>query len=187
MSKTLLMMVAMLVPGFSQFSWGQQVLNGVPSDIRREQVKNTPQPNGPGVALETPLRLGKVIPPTNDLKNSPALTVTHDPSIQSLRLSFAHQRAAQILTQAELLPPNDRIEYFKESFKDSSRQIQGWNAMVSHIQAIEGGTIVTLRVYAKLDIGAASTYLIERYSVVNGKVSYQGAIPPANTPHFTFH
>lgn len=94
-----------------------------------------------------------------------------------------HQKIAEFLTSKKMLPPRDRINYFRNLYNESSPPVIGWGAYVIALDPVEGGLVATLRINAKHEHFADNACLIERYLIIDGRVRYLGATP-VQAPRF---
>ncbi len=94
-----------------------------------------------------------------------------------------HERVKDFMNKSKLGVPDDRLQYFLPRWVNNP-PIVGWSGMIQSVQPIKGGGYaVTLRVQAVEDSGGFdSLYLHEHYTVIAGKVRYQGfTLPPPGT------
>lgn len=92
-------------------------------------------------------------------------------TIETRLASF--QWAAGTLARANLTPPVARISHFDWLLSNTKYEFQGWHGFVTDVEPIPGGHLVTVRVSARTYMMMNSDHVIERYSIVDGKVRFQ--------------
>ncbi len=106
-----------------------------------------------------------------------ALKVAVHPQVPKARVK-AYKQVVDYLNKAEIGVPNDREQYFRTVISPNSPLVIGWHGFVEMITPVESGILVTIRVTARQEGVMDSISLIEQYSIVNGQVSYVGAVIP---------
>ena len=109
------------------------------------------------------------------------LKVSVHPQVPKARVK-AYKQVADYLNKAEIGVPNDREQYFRTVISPNSPLVIGWHGFVEMITPVESGILVTIRVTARQEGVMDSISLIEQYSIVNGQVSYVGAVIPQADP-----
>ncbi len=106
---------------------------------------------------------------------SPFLVVQPDPRTSGAARA-QHERIAQELTKAHLLPPEIRLAHYQQISHDSLPGIVGWHGFITDIESLPGGGHgATLRVSAKLDGATDSYHILERYVITDAGVRFLGA------------
>jgi hypothetical protein len=86
------------------------------------------------------------------------------------------------LNKARIGVPEDRIAYFRSVISPEARQVVGWSGMMQSVKKVKGGVVVDLRIYARQELMQDTANIIERYSLINGKVRYLGYYVPNDIP-----
>ncbi len=165
LAATILMsLTAPLRPGFGQ------------SPIRLPSGYTT-IPDGPGPTPHpSQLKSSSVRPPPDF-----SLNVYFDQSLPDARKQ-ALQPIKDLLNKAKIGVPDDRIAYFRTALQPNSREVRGWSGEIHSVKQIKGGFLVNLRIYAKQEGMFDSTNMMERYSIINGRISYIGSFVPNDIP-----
>ncbi len=110
----------------------------------------------------------------------------------SLRVYFGHnvpaarakvyQPIKDFLNKAKLGVPNDRIAYFRTVISPDAQLVSGWSGMINSVTPVQAGVVVDLRIFAVQSGMYDTANIIERYSIINGKVNYLGFYVPNDTP-----
>ncbi len=98
------------------------------------------------------------------------------------RLPEAQKQALQpikdLFNKAKLGAPEDRIAYFRTVISPQSRLVVGWDGLIHSVKPVKGGTVVELRVSARQEGMHDTVNIMERYSIINGKIKYLGSYVP---------
>jgi len=94
----------------------------------------------------------------------------------------AWQPIKELFNKARLGAPEDRIAYFRSVISPEARKVVGWSGMIESVKKARGSTVVELRVYAKQEGMHDTANIIERYSIINGKIKYIGSFVPNDFP-----
>jgi hypothetical protein len=85
-----------------------------------------------------------------------------------------------MLTKANLMTPEQRIARFEWLNEIPNLQLTGWHGIVQNMQAIPGGTLITLEIYPQATAGGGSTtigdFWLEQYSILNGSIFFASAM-----------
>lgn len=115
------------------------------------------------------------------LRVKPNNTPMADAQIPAINKTVAKQ-----LNDARLGTNRHREKHFKWITEDPEITTHAWHGYVLSVDKIPGGVLVTLRICPSISRGQSATtfdYSIEKYSIVGGKVSFQGGIdPPDSSP-----
>ncbi len=140
------------------------------------------------VAMLVPAASAQDAPPAPGFQPNYALKVWVDWGLETKtdagkELVALHERVKDFMNKSKLGVPDDRLQYFLPRWVNNP-PIVGWSGMIQSVQPIKGGGYaVTLRVQAKEQGGGFdSLYLHEHYTIIAGKVRYQGfTLPPPGT------
>lgn len=157
-----------------------------PQPSRSSPSSKRTQAKEPGIPVKIQNVPNRAAVQDGVIKNQFSLDVHHEGHAVEPFLSV-HRKVAQTLTDAQLPPPDHRIEYFRSLYNEKSPPVKGWHAFVVNVQPIEGGVIATLRVSAKLEYLSDSAFLYEKYSIINGKVRYLDAFIPNDNMRLIIH
>ncbi len=96
----------------------------------------------------------------------------------------AWQPIKDLLNKARLGVPDDRIAYFQTVIlpEPYARQVWGWSGLIHSVKKVKGGTVVELRITASQSGMVDTANIIERYSILNGKIKYLGFYVPNDIP-----
>ncbi len=87
-----------------------------------------------------------------------------------------------LLNKAKLGAPEDRIAYFRTVISPEATLVSGWHGLIHSVKKVKGGTVVELRVTARQSGMVDTANIMERYSIINGKVKYLGFYVPNDMP-----
>ena len=89
-----------------------------------------------------------------------------------------HQEVAAYLTKSRIGIPDDRARFYDKMIQPESPLVKGWHGFIEQITPTDSGVIVTLRVQAVQERTMDNLSLLERYSIVNGRVTYLDCFAP---------
>ena len=86
------------------------------------------------------------------------------------------------LNDAKIGIPDDRIAYFESVISPDAISVGGWRGLIHSFRRVKGGVIVQLRVFAIQSGMKDTANIMERYSLIKGKVEYLGSYVPNDIP-----
>ena len=114
-----------------------------------------------------------------------ALKVQVNPKVDEDQAPF-HKMVADALNNARIGIPDERFQFFSQIIKPDSPAVHGWLGMIDSITSTKSGLLVNVRVYPAQERTINTVAIIERYSIIKGKVVYVGALEPKNQPAVSF-
>lgn len=137
----------------------------------------------PSVAAEAPpagpIGPTPTAPPIGDAAPDPSLKVRHDPRLPAA-VAINHRQISDLLNQARIGVPADRIRYFQPFAAENRTQLGNWHGAIEAVTPTEEGLVVDLAVTADSGRLHDSATLMERYLIANGRVIYIKSWKPAN-------
>ena len=107
-----------------------------------------------------------------------ATTYVRDESDAGKEKLALYERVKDHMNKARLGVPDDRIRYF-ESQWENGPPIVGWTGLLADVKPIKGGYAVLVAVGADKERRQADNIRFgEYYTIIGGKVRYQGYVPP---------
>ena len=104
------------------------------------------------------------------------------------RLPDAKKRELQpikdLFDKAKLGPPKSRVAWFQNVImpEPAERMVSGWEGLIHSVNPIKGGIVVELRITARQGGMVDTANIMERYSIINGKIRYLGFYEPNDMP-----
>lgn len=106
-----------------------------------------------------------------------ALKVEASPQVPKTQLN-TYQDVAAVLDKKRIGVNVDRIQFFAANIDRNSATVTGWHGVVEQITPLDAGILVSIRVRAVQERTNDSLSLIERYSIVDGGVTYVDSYAP---------
>jgi len=135
----------------------------------------------PGRQAATPRTTNPNLYPPADY----TLKVTSNSRLPELQAKY-HRKVRDLLNQARIGVPDDRVRHFRTVLSPNSAPVSGWHGEIYSIAPVEEGIVVEIMIRANQGGGEANTtFLMERYSIVYGKIQYLGSYVPKNAAGFS--